>query len=182
MNNLGVSNNLNSDRIELILSNVTVGILSRVKVNLDKHLKVGDFTFKMESKSVIINNIEILEEAEKIIKSVDDKILISRKPLKNVYRHVYYLKNLDCANCAAKVERICSRNIQNEQVIVDFNTLKIVIETTKIYEERELVMKIQECAEQVDPRIEVKKTLKEDHHQNDFKIENNKKINDNLAA
>ena len=74
MNNLGVSNNLNSDRIELILSNVTVGILSRVKVNLDKHLKVGDFTFKMESKSVIINNIEILEEAEKIIKSVDDKI------------------------------------------------------------------------------------------------------------
>ena len=176
MNNLGVSNNLNSDRIELILSNVTVGILSRVKVNLDKHLKVGDFTFKMESKSVIINNIEILEEAEKIIKSVDDKILISRKPLKNVYRHVYYLKNLDCANCAAKVERICSRNIQNEQVIVDFNTLKIVIETTKIYEERELVMKIQECAEQVDPRIEVKKTLKEDHHQNDFKIENNKKL------
>ena len=165
-----------SDRIELSLSNVSVGLLSRIKVNLDKSLNIDDFTFKMETKSVIINNVNIIDEAERIIKSIDEKILITRKPLKNVYRHIYYLKNLDCANCASKVERICSRNIVNEKVIVDFNTLKIIIETNKDYEERDLVLKIQECAEQVDPRIEVKKTLKEEKTEDEFRIDKKKKF------
>ena len=166
---------MNKDRIELCLSNVSIGLLSRVKVNLDKHLNIDDFTFKLESKSVIINNPNIIEEVENIIKSVDDKIVISRTVLKNIYRHIYYLKNLDCANCASKVERICSRNIVNEKIIVDFNTLKIIIETTKNYDEKELILKIQECAEQVDPRIEVKKTLKEKKN-DDFRIDNKKKF------
>jgi len=168
--------NTNNNRIELCLSNVTVGVLSRVKVNLDKHFKVGDFTFKMDTKSVIINHTEILSEAENVIKSVDEKIVITQKVLKNVNRYVYYLKNLDCANCASKVERICSRSIDNQKVVVDFNTLKIIIETTKLYEERDLVMKIQECTEQVDPRIEVKKSLKEEKTETEFKIDKKKKL------
>ena len=167
---------MNKDRVELCLSNVSIGLLSRVKVNLDKHLNIDDFTFKLESKSVIINNPNIIDEVENIIKSVDDKIVITRTVLKNIYRHIYYLKNLDCANCASKVERICSRNIVNEKIIVDFNTLKIIIETTKNYDEKELILKIQECAEQVDPRIEVKKTLKEKKNDEDFRIDSKKKF------
>ena len=176
MNNERLGKIEKSDRIELSLSNVSVGLLSRIKVNLDKSLNIDDFTFKMETKSVIINNVNIIDEAERIIKSIDEKILITRKTLKNVYRHIYYLKNLDCANCASKVERICSRNIVNEKVIVDFNTLKIIIETHKEYEERDLVLKIQECAEQVDPRIEVKKTLKEEKTEDEFRIDKKKKF------
>lgn len=176
MNNERLEKIEKSDRIELSLSNVSVGLLSRIKVNLDKSLNIDDFTFKMETKSVIINNVNIIDEAERIIKSIDEKILITRKTLKNVYRHIYYLKNLDCANCASKVERICSRNIINEKVIVDFNTLKIIIETHKEYEERDLVLKIQECAEQVDPRIEVKKTLKEEKTEDEFRIDKKKKF------
>ena len=176
MNNERLEKIEKSDRIELSLSNVSVGLLSRIKVNLDKSLNIDDFTFKMETKSVIINNVNIIDEAERIIKSIDEKILIARKTLKNVHRHIYYLKNLDCANCASKVERICSRNIINEKVIVDFNTLKIIIETSKEYEERDLVLKIQECAEQVDPRIEVKKTLKEEKTEDEFRIDKKKKF------
>ena len=176
MNNERIEKLEKSERIELSLSNVSVGLLSRIKVNLDKSLNIDDFTFKMETKSVIINNVNIIDEAERIIKSIDEKILITRKTLKNVYRHIYYLKNLDCANCASKVERICSRNIINEKVIVDFNTLKIIIETSKEYEERDLVLKIQECAEQVDPRIEVKKTLKEEKTEDEFRIDKKKKF------
>ena len=92
---------------------------------------------------LLLINLNIIEDAKRIIKSVDEKILIVEKKVKNVYRYIYYLENLDCANCASKIERICSRNIDCEQVIIDFATLKIVIESTKNYEEDELQLLIQ---------------------------------------
>ncbi len=165
---------MNKERIELILNNVTIGVLNRINAALSTYLKIDDYVYKKSTHSIIINNSDVLEDAKKIIHSVDESITITEKVLKNIYRYIYYLENLDCANCGAKVERICTRTITCDKVVVDFASLKVIIETTKEYDEKELQLKIQECAEMVDPRIEVKKTLvkgKED----DFKIDAKKK-------
>ena len=150
---------MSNERVELILNNVTFGVLNRINASLSNYLKIDDYVYKKNTHSIIINNIEVLEEAKKIINSVDEKIVITEKVLKNIYRYIFYLENLDCANCGAKVERLCTKNIIADKVVVDFPTLKIIIETTKDYDEKELQLLIQECAEMVDPRIEVKKSL-----------------------
>lgn len=165
---------MNNERIELILNNVTYGVLNRINVSLGNYLKIDDFVYKKNSHSIIINNPLVLEEVKRIIKSVDEKITITEKVLKNINRYIFYLENLDCANCGLKVERLVSRNVNCDKVIVDFPTLKIIIETSAIYDERELQLKVQECAEMVDPRIEVKKTLNQEKIE-EFRIDPHKK-------
>ena len=165
---------MNNERIELILNNVTYGVLNRINVSLGNYLKIDDFVYKKNSHSIIINNPLVLEEAKRIIKSVDEKITITEKVLKNINRYIFYLENLDCANCGLKVERLVLRNVNCDKVIVDFPTLKIIIETSAIYDERELQLKVQECAEMVDPRIEVKKTLNKEKIE-EFRIDPHKK-------
>lgn len=165
---------MNNERIELILNNVTYGVLNRINVSLGNYLKIDDFVYKKNSHSIIINNPLVLEEAKRIIKSVDEKITITEKVLKNINRYIFYLENLDCANCGLKVERLVLRNVNCDKVIVDFPTLKIIIETSTIYNERELQLKVQECAEMVDSRIEVKKTLNKEKIE-EFRIDPHKK-------
>lgn len=165
---------MSNERVELILNNVTFGVLNRINASLSNYLKIDDYVYKKNTHSIIINNIEVLEEAKKIINSVDEKIVITEKVLKNIYRYIFYLENLDCANCGAKVERLCTKNIIADKVVVDFPTLKIIIETTKDYDEKELQLLIQECAEMVDPRIEVKKSLNKKVTE-EFKIDPKKK-------
>ena len=165
---------MNNERVELVLSNVTYGVLNRINASLSNYLKIDDYVYKKNTHSIIINNIEVLEEAKKIINSVDEKIIITEKVLKNIYRYIFYLENLDCANCGAKVERLCAKRIVCNKVIVDFSTLKIIVETTENYGEKEIQLLIQECAEMVDPSIEVKKNLNQEEIE-EFKIDPKKK-------
>ena len=41
----------------------------------------------------------------------------------------YYLENLDCANCAKKIENAISEDERFQNVIVNFNTLTISFKT-----------------------------------------------------
>lgn len=166
--------NIMDKKVELVLSNVTLGVLNRINSSLSNELNIGDYVFKKDTSSIIINNIEILDKAKLIIQSVDEKIIINEKELKDIYRYIFYLEHLDCANCGLKVERLVSSKINCKKVVVDFPTLKIVIETTEEYNEKQLQLKIQECCEAVDYRIEVKKTL-EIKKDNEFRIDPKKK-------
>ena len=169
---------MNSARFQLSMPNVTIGIWKRIEVAFEKNLGQDEYVIK-SNENVIIINEELLDKAKKIILSVDEKILINVSEVKQKYRYMFYLENLDCGNCAAKIERICKRNIIHESIIVDFATLKIVVETTKQYDRHELKMLIQENAEMVDRHIEVKDKLKKKAGENQelsFKIDKKKKI------
>ncbi len=162
-------------RIELILSSISSGELKRLYSSLEKSFKVEDYVPKNQNKSIIVNNLSKLDEIKDVIKSIGENIIITEKELKNIYRYVFYLQNLDCAACGLKVERICSKQIDCEKVTVDFATLKIIIESSCEYEQHELQMKIQECAEMVDPRIDTKKSL-EKKEVEEFRISKQTKI------
>ena len=164
-------------RFVITFPNVSLVLIKRVFVALENNLEQDKYVIKNTDNSIIVTN-EYLEQAKKIIYSVDSKIIINVNELKEKYRYVYYLENLDCANCAAKIERISKRNIVHESIVCDFATLKIVIDTTKKYDPYELRMKVQENAEMVDPRIEVKEKLKSDQSfsAESFKISKKKKV------
>ena len=146
------------ERFVITFPNVSLVLIKRVFVAIENTLEQDKYVIKNSDNSIIVPN-EYLDQVKKIIYSVDEKIVLTIKELKEKYRYVYYLENLDCANCAAKIERICKRNIVNDSIVCDFATLKIVINTTKKYDNYDLRMKVQENAEMVDPRIEVKERL-----------------------
>ena len=43
-------------------------------------------------------------------------------------KYSYYLKNLDCANCANKIQETLSKEVDLENVVVNFSTLKLNFE------------------------------------------------------
>ena len=163
-------------RYQISIPNVTIGTWKRIEVAFEKNILPDEYVIKANENAIIVAE-EQLEKAKKIILSVDEKIIINVVEVKQKYRYLFYLENLDCANCAAKIERICKRNIVHESIVVDFATLKIVIETTKQYDRHELKMQIQENAEMVDRHIEVKDKLKKKANGEDvsFKIDRKKK-------
>lgn len=150
---------MDNKRTQIVINNANLSEMRRIESAISKELLSSEYTIKLPEKTIIINNIEKIEDVVNIIKSVDEKYNVQTSDVLEKYRYVFFLENLDCANCAAKIERICKRKIANEFIIVDFATLKIIIETTKKYDDFELRMLIQECAEMVDPAIEVKEKL-----------------------
>lgn len=163
-------------RYQISIPNVTIGTWKRIEVAFEKNILPDEYVIKANENAIIVAE-EQLEKAKKIILSVDEKIIINVVEVKQKYRYLFYLENLDCANCAAKIERICKRNIVHESIVVDFATLKIVIETTKKYDRHELKMQVQENAEMVDRHIEVKDKLKKKTNEEEvsFKIDKKKK-------
>ena len=115
------------------------------------NVKSPDFSYKLhqilETNSLSgsyeldeINNIIVLDANEEIIGSdlialkdaineIDSNVSLELLVKDEVYRKVLTLENLDCANCAAKVERLAARYFNNESVYVDFATTRFVIET-----------------------------------------------------
>ena len=164
-------------RFVITFPNVSLVLIKRVLVAFENNLEQDQYVIKNAENSIIVAS-EHLDQAKKIIYSVDSNITMTISELKEKHRYVFYLENLDCANCAAKIERICKRNIVHESIVCDFATLKIVIDTTKKYNEYDLRMKVQENAEMVDPRIEVKEKLKSNQSftSETFKIPRKKKI------
>lgn len=92
-------------------------------------------------------------DAIEIIKSYIPNIELNVVPNEEVYRKILFLENLDCANCAAKVERIAKKTLNNENIIVDFATTRFIIETTDENLVNNLVDEVKKITAQVDINI-----------------------------
>ena len=70
-----------------------------------------------------------------------------------IFRRVVYLKGLDCAHCAARIESIAKKQFNHEQIIVDFATTRFIIETKDEQLVEDIVEEVTNVAHRVDPRI-----------------------------
>lgn len=95
------------------------------------------------------NVLESIDIIKKYIPNIELKIV----PNEEVYRKIIFLENLDCANCAAKVERIAKKTLNNENIIVDFATTRFIIETTDSKLVDNLVDEVKKITAQVDTNI-----------------------------
>ena len=140
MNN--ISENSDLEKIEL-------DIISQIKnatvlINKEKGIiTVNSFNDDENEKAII----------EEIFKKNDKNILLEEIEKPQTYRRVLLLEGLDCANCAAKIERIAKRTLNHELISVDFATERFIIETTDKELAENIVKVIQSITATVDNNI-----------------------------
>ena len=110
---------------------------------------------------------EFLKEKEelilKAIHEYEKKVVITKIDFQEKFRKVLYLKGLDCAHCASRIEALAKKNMDHEQIIVDFSTGRFIIETYNKATIETLFATVNRIAHRVDDKIIVvdNKTKKE---------------------
>ena len=146
-------------------------IARKIEFDLSVKFKNGSFKFNKDTHILLIDfkNEDTIEEDIKqvydIIRNVSKEIDIVEREIKPTYRKVLILENLDCANCAAKIERIAKRSFDHEFIAVDFTSTRFIIETSDKQLIDSLEPRLQEIASSVDAAINVienKKKSKQD--------------------
>lgn len=102
---------------------------------------------------------EFLKEKEelilKAIHEYEKKVVITKIDFQEKYRKVLYLKGLDCAHCASRIESLAKKNMDHEQIIVDFSTGRFIIETYNKTTIETLFANVNRIAHRVDDKIVV---------------------------
>ena len=70
-------------------------------------------------------------------------------------KKVYRLRDLDCANCAAKMENDINKLPQVESAVVSFLTQKMTVTYAEGVDEEEALKQIKKCIRKVEPDCEV---------------------------
>ena len=70
-------------------------------------------------------------------------------------KKVYRLRDLDCANCAAKMENAINKLPQIESAVVSFLTQKMTVTYAEGVDEEEALKQIKKCIRKVEPDCEV---------------------------
>ena len=70
-------------------------------------------------------------------------------------KKVYRLQDLDCANCAAKIENAINKLPQVESAVVSFLTQKMTVTYAEGVDEAEALQQVKKCIRKVEPDCEV---------------------------
>ena len=70
-------------------------------------------------------------------------------------KKVYRLRDLDCANCAAKMENAINKLPQVKSAVVSFLTQKMTVTYAEGVDEAEALQQIKKCIRKVEPDCEV---------------------------
>ena len=143
------------------LDNISNSALYKIEIGLSKIIEKKNYVLNKDTKVLTVTfldeekSIEQVKEIVNYIIDIDEDIDIEEREIKPIIRKVLILKNLDCANCAGKVERVAKRTFEHEFIVVDFASAKFIIETSNEEVVSTLKEKLQEIASTVDPNIEV---------------------------
>lgn len=163
------------------IENISGSNLYKIEVYLTKEIGKDNFVLNRETNVLTINFIDednIDEESKKIenyILDIDEDIELTEREIKPIVRKVLILENLDCANCAMKVERLAKRTLEHEFIVVDFASTKFIIETSNEDVINNLLEKVQDIATSVDNNIVVKEPVKGKKENREFKVDSKRK-------
>ena len=73
----------------------------------------------------------------------------------------FILKNLDCANCANKIQNTLDQNKELSDVVVNFNTLKLKYKTNTLTKEE-----VEEIIKKVEPEVDLVEAEKQEENDN----------------
>lgn len=159
---------MNRLRKKYFLDNINDDKVIR-KIEIELFSKFQNTYFRVDYDNYIIiidlleEDIELeIEKLKRIIKEVDNSIDVVEREVKKTYKRSLILQNLDCANCAAKIERIAKRTLDYEFIAVDFTSTRFIIETTSEDLINNLETEVKYIARQVDSNINVISNLKKE--------------------
>jgi len=139
--------NADLDVLEKTIDEISHKFKGKIKLNDQK------LTIKYKDNDNYDNEIDNIFNK---IKEKNPNIIISEEETLPTVRRVLVLDGLDCANCAAKIERIAKRTFDHELISVDFATTRFIIETNDKELLDNLIEEVQEITEKVDNTIKVK--------------------------
>lgn len=175
---------MNSLKRQYFLDNIENSSITRkIEFDLSKNFKNGSFKLNKDTNILLIDFKEETSMNEdidlifKTIRNVSKEIDIVEREIKPTYRKVLLLENLDCANCAAKIERIAKRSFDYEFIVVDFASTRFIIESSDKSLLNHLEEKVQEIASSVDAGIKVVPMTKENKRsQVNIKVDKTRKL------
>lgn len=133
-----------------------------IKCKINNETKVLTLTYDHELMP------EELDSIFTVIKAINAKIEITEKVQLPTFRRVLILDGLDCANCAAKIERIAKRTLDHEFIVVDFATSRFIIESSNEELMNDIIQKVQAIASSVDASIRVTTKTEKNQRDNDL--------------
>lgn len=172
------------------LSKIESNNYKRIINNIKKIKEIKSATIDKEKN---ILRIEVSIDAnpnrlEKKMQRLHDEIVkailkyeknVTLEPIvnKEQYRKVLYLKGLDCAHCATKIETLAKKKLEYDKIFVDYTSFRFIIESSNKEQMDNIIPLVTEIAHMVDDRIEVteqhirhNEPTKEVKHKNYFRL------------
>ena len=131
----------------------------RITSELKKNKKLTNFNLNIDKDILFVEypddvtNIE--ESILKAFHIYEKHIELTEIVQTEIYRRVLKLKGLDCGHCAARIEDLARKSLDNERVVVDFSTERFILETKDEYLYNNAIDEVAKIAHKVDPRIQV---------------------------
>ncbi|AMW98982.1 cadmium transporter [Rummeliibacillus stabekisii] len=123
--------------------------------------------------------IDTIEEARRNIHRLEPHINILEKGRKsrNTHNHTLYLDGLDCANCAAKIEKSVGELEGVTSSSVDFVSKKLIIEVSESATSEQLVInEAVKLINRIEPHVKAIEEYDNDPHEHNHEIGNTKKV------
>jgi len=123
--------------------------------------------------------IDTIVEARRNIHRLEPHINILEKGRKarNTHNHTLYLDGLDCANCAAKIEKSVGELEGVTSSSVDFVSKKLIIEVSESATSEQLVInEAVKLINRIEPHVKVIEEYDKDSHEHNHETGNTKKV------
>ena len=123
---------------------------NKIQQELSKNESLKNVTVNFNTlKLVYETDILTKEDVEKIVQSLEPEVTLTELNEKSVVKkYEFILKDLDCADCANKIQQELSKNASLKNVTVNFNTLKLVYETSNLSKEE-----VEKIIQRIEPEV-----------------------------
>ena len=120
---------------------------NKIQQELSKNENLKNVTVNFNTLKLIYEtDILTKEDVEKIVQSVEPEVTLTEVNEKGVVKkYEFILKDLDCAN---KIQHELSKNDSLKNVTVNFNTLKLVYETSNLSKEE-----VEKIIQSIEPEV-----------------------------
>ncbi len=123
---------------------------NKIQQELSKNENLKNVTVNFNTLKLIYEtDILTKDDVEKIVQSVEPEVTLTEVNEKGVVKkYEFILKDLDCADCANKIQQELSKNENLKNVTVNFNTLKLVYETSNLSKEE-----VEKIIQSIEPEV-----------------------------
>lgn len=111
-------------------------------------------TLTIEAKDT--NKIgQIVDRTVEIVNKLEPEVKVNEKVKAEALRKTYILKNLDCANCASKIEREIGSIPGLKSSSVDFVSRKLIMDIEDRRNTRDIIDKAEKIVARIEPDVEM---------------------------
>lgn len=121
--------------------------------NIKYLLNKKTYVLELDEKEEIIN--DVYHKIQMFLNMINSDIVMEEFNPNDSYKKVLILNNLDCPNCAMKVEELAKKELGEESITVDFATSRFIIETKDFSLYTNIIEKVTRVAKIIDKKIEV---------------------------